>query len=189
MKQTHFNFHKIVSPKVIVTHKFCPVCNQNKPITEFYKMAASKDCHAGKCKKCQAAYSVERHKRLSQDPAYRKALCDKVKQYQKANPEKTRATRRTATKTYMRNNPIARWKRGLQRKWRDKYHTTARLGATISEITQHISSLLTEEMTWQNYGIVWCISRINSVSEFQDINQANHYTNFRPKRLNQPHNT
>lgn len=162
MIQKFFNFYNVARQKIIVTSKLCPVCQTDKPATEFYSMAASRDGLAGKCKICQAAYAVERHKRLYQDPAYRTTQCLKVRQCQKAHPSKTRALQRA----YMHSNPAARIRRRLSSENRKR--NLGQLSFRLKELKKHFESQFVTGMSWDNYATVWQARRIKSFPELSD---------------------
>jgi len=44
---------KPTEPEIKVRTKFCPHCQTDKPVSEFWKMKASKDGYQGWCKSCQ----------------------------------------------------------------------------------------------------------------------------------------
>lgn len=59
------------------------------------------------------------------------------------------------------------------------------VGCSSSELKKHIEAKFVEGMSWDNYGEVWQIDHIRPLSSFnlsqvEEINQANHYTNLQP---------
>lgn len=68
--------------------KNCRVCEKWKPLDDFYRMAGMRDGHRNECKACNLA---EKKQRYQADPA--KAIA-RVKEWQKANPERVKETRR-----------------------------------------------------------------------------------------------
>ena len=62
------------------------------------------------------------------------------------------------------------------------------LGCSFSELKQYLESKFTKEMTWENYGVFWCIDHIKpcAIYDFRDIEQQRlcfHYTNLQPLKV------
>jgi hypothetical protein len=46
--------------------KTCRICGETKPLDDFYKMAAMRDCHSNECKQCNLA---DKRRRYADGPA------------------------------------------------------------------------------------------------------------------------
>jgi len=69
------------------THKYCPDCNTEKPVSEFSRASKSKDGYQGKCKSCYRVYqmahryglSLKRYHALVAHHQGHCGICDQVK--------------------------------------------------------------------------------------------------------------
>jgi hypothetical protein len=52
------------------TNKTCYICEETKPLNEFYRHPTSKGGHEGRCKRCVAQYGKELIARKKNDPAW-----------------------------------------------------------------------------------------------------------------------
>ncbi len=120
----------------------------------------------------------ERHK------IWRKNNPDYNKQYRQANPDKIKGNH----KKYRDSNPHAIAWRGLlydslrRLGKRKETHTIDVLGYSAIDFKNHITSLFTEGMSWDNYG-EWHIDHIKQVCTFghdESINVVNALSNLRP---------
>jgi Autographiviridae endonuclease VII len=68
--------------------KRCTVCGETKPLDAFYRSAGMRDGHRNDCKACNLAAKARRY---AANPEQMKA---RVRQWQRANPERIRAYRR-----------------------------------------------------------------------------------------------
>jgi Recombination endonuclease VII len=62
--------------------KRCRICNESKPLSDFYRAAGTRDGYRGECKACNLA---QQHERYLADPARAKA---RVKQWQQENADR-----------------------------------------------------------------------------------------------------
>lgn len=65
--------------------KRCRICNESKPLSDFYRLAGMRDGHRNECKACNLA---QQHERYLADPARAKA---RVKQWQQENADRVNA--------------------------------------------------------------------------------------------------
>lgn len=71
-------------------NKQCYVCNEIKPLDEFYKNKRMKDGHANKCGKCAKKYALESFREKMKDPIF-------------AEKEKIRSKNRAKSRSRMEN--------------------------------------------------------------------------------------
>ena len=69
--------------------KPCRICQELKPLSDFYKAAGTRDGYRGECKHCNLA---QQHERYMADPSRAKA---RVKRWQQQNAERVNAYQRT----------------------------------------------------------------------------------------------
>jgi len=114
------------------------------------------------------------------------------KEYAKNNKEKISIYKRKYQNDRRKNDPIFRLKFIISRMIRNSLksngftkgkRSTEILGCTIDEFKYHIESRFINDMSWDNYGIVWDIDHIipicTAVTE-EDVVKLNHYTNLQP---------
>jgi hypothetical protein len=113
---------------------------------------------------------------------------ERSNRWNKANRERLKDYNNEYSRQYRKNNPeIYAWRsvlhNYLRRVGKEKEaHTIDLLGYSALELKQHIESLFTEGMTWENYG-EWHIDHIIGVINFQKdtpINVVNALSNLRP---------
>jgi hypothetical protein len=109
-------------------------------------------------------------------------------EWNKLNREKMKDYNNEYSKEYRKNNPEIHAWRGLLHNYLRRVgktkegHTIDLLGYSILELKEHITSLFTEEMSWDNYG-QWHIDHIKPVVTFDkdaDIKIVNALSNLRP---------
>ena len=151
--------------------KYCPKCNTEKPISEFYVDKHTKDGYASCCKECRALY---RNSRREKDKEYRERNKEKLlegkrkyrqenkekiysynSEYQKRDYVKQKANEHTKNKYH--NDDLFRIKMcvraeirsGFTRKGFEKRETTEKLiGCTLEEFIGHLKATY-----YQNYGV------------------------------------
>ncbi len=139
--------------------KICSKCNIEKSVVDFHINKLGKDGYHSQCKECKNSYKKK----------YNILNIDKRREY--------RLTRKT------------------QKIWRDLLKSTIKIfnrkkeGTTIDllgysalELKEHIESLFTEGMTWDNHG-EWHIDHIEDVSSFSEDTPmciVNALSNLRP---------
>lgn len=114
--------------------KVCPWCEVEKPLLDFSSCKSNKDglmCH---CKECRLEQQRDRdrHKRAT-DPGYRlrKNMSRSIQLALKANGSSKRG------ESFL-----------------------AHLDYNISELQIHLEKQFSSEMTWDNYGILWCVDHL-----------------------------
>ena len=91
--------------------KTCRVCNQTKPLSDFYKRADMKDGHLNNCKECHNAKSIawtRANKERVNANNRKRAKTDAVKEKRKQQytSEKGRQIARAAVQRYRRQKPM-----------------------------------------------------------------------------------
>lgn len=69
--------------------KRCRICNESRPLSDYYKAAGTLDGYRGECKRCNLA---QQHERYLRDPSLAKA---RVKRWQQENADRFNAYQRT----------------------------------------------------------------------------------------------
>ena len=179
-------------------NKQCNQCGEIKDI-ECFLLRKDSGKHRNECKTCnakttnqwkkandfdRAQYIKHKEKKLASVRAYR----DKPENKQKIRDCQNRWRRRQ-----MQTNPQYKLAHNLRRRCllalngKYKYDTTFKLvGCSVKELREHIESLWSEGMSWDNYGIGgWHIDHIKPVSSFNLENEENqkiafHHTNLQP---------
>jgi hypothetical protein len=70
-----------------VVTKHCRICGEVKPFTEFHRASGTRDGYRGECKSC---FRTQQNARYAADPT---PSIERVKAWQKANPDKVRASK------------------------------------------------------------------------------------------------
>lgn len=180
--------------------KICTSCFKNKTVENFNKKSSSKDGTSNSCKECCSLKYKEYYQ------ANKDSIKEKVKSWNKDNPDKRRVTNlkysknnKEAIQKYRlqyeraryKNDNLFRFKKSLSslvnKTIRDRGFTKNRktlsiLGCDIDFLLEYLSSQFLDGMTWDNYGS-WEIDHIYPISKAkieEDILILNHYTNLRP---------
>jgi hypothetical protein len=188
--------------------KPCSKCGINKPLDEFYSASKTKDSKRPECKVCfklkskeiyydnQERYVNYTREYYKNNPdkiklarqIYRKNNLDKVKkdikQWRLKNPHKEREYSKKRRELYPYKEAWrATLKNSLKRFNKQKEgHTIDLLGYSALELKNHIESLFTDGMSWENYG-EWHIDHIIPVSKFHPdtpANVVNNLSNLQP---------
>jgi len=146
--------------------KHCTKCDQDKGLSEFSKRRSSKDGLQSQCRACGRAYQE----------ANREKIRAKKKAYREANREKFLAYNREYRPHRRANDSIYRQIDNTRRNLRNILHgknshqpTLDLLGCTGQEWRDHLESLWTKGMSWDNYGYgegKWQCDHIIPVSSF-----------------------
>lgn len=172
-----------------LTNKTCSKCKEEKEIYFFSKSKNNKDGLNYECKKCISEYCKKnyinnkvqinkRHKTYYYDNIIREK--ERKKLYRQTNGEKIMIN-------YNKHPHINAWrgilKSCLRRLGKKKEgHTIDLLGYSALELKNHITSLFTDGMTWNNYG-EWHIDHIKPIHKFDKdspMNIVNTLSNLRP---------
>lgn len=164
---------------MFVLFKTCSICKQEKSISDFRPHKASPDGLGCYCRDCATIYNKQRYK------SKKSQIIAVVMNWQKNNRDKVRASR----KRCMQSNPIARWRRNVSKTFKERYPYHTEIGGSSKTIKVYFESLMSSDMTWENYGKFWGIYRIQPINQFnldnpEHLKQVNHYTNFKPQIFN-----
>jgi len=110
------------------------------------------------------------------------------------NPEKNRESQRKSVKKRMRNDPAFRATTNMRKRFGQvmkgvkiggSAHYSGMLGCTTEEFNEHMQSMFTPEMTWDNYGEYWVVDHALPVASFdhtdkKQVKRCWHYTNLQP---------
>lgn len=129
-----------------------------------------------------------KNKKRKYDKQYRKENIKKIKLKQKEYRENNRDKKNKREREYHKKNPhIKAWRqvllnslRGMGKK--KEGHTIDLLGYSATELKNHLESLFTEGMSWDNHG-EWHIDHINAVNNFEPNtppNIVNNLNNLQP---------
>ena len=180
--------------------KKCNKCGRELPVGQFHKRI-SKSGHIGlqsKCKDCKRTMGIQ----------WRKENLERIRatgaKRKKDNPEKVKAEKARWRRGHKKHKADYERKRRFNNSNHriscnirsamakaltngvKSAHTEELLGCSIGYLRQHLESLFTEGMSWDNWGRYgWHIDHIIPLSyfDFTDPEQqkrAWHYTNLRP---------
>jgi len=139
--------------------KICNKCNLEKSLNGFHINKLGKDGFHSQCKDCKNEYK---------------------KKYNKTNKEKRKSYKEKRKHMYLWRSVL---KASLLRLNKRKEGLTIDLlGYSATEFKNHITSLFTDGMTWDNHGD-WHIDHIIDVSSFDKdtpVNVVNALSNLRP---------
>lgn len=176
---------------VIVTEKKCCKCGVVKPSCEFGKSSERKDGLKVYCKVCRRTECDPEKDKLRKQKWYsenRELTIDRSKSWVNNNKDKRRKIALKHIKQDIINNPHKyAWRsllnNSLNRLGKPKEgHTIDLLGYSAVVLRQHIESLFTDGMTWDNYG-EWHIDHIIGVINWdKDTHPSivNALSNLRP---------
>jgi hypothetical protein len=190
--------------------KTCCRCKEHKPYDEFYKNNHVKGGYSSKCIPCEKQYQIEyrsndenRKRKNINDIQYyyknKEKFSQKRKEYDLKHPERQKEYNRAN----LENNNLTQKKRySCDINYKLRKLTTTRiytlitgftkskktmeiLGCTAEEFKQHIESLFSPEMTWENHGDIWEIDHILPCALFDftqegDLEKCFHYSNHQP---------
>lgn len=156
--------------------KECIKCHDNKDLTDFFKTSHTKGGFDNSCKKCV----MMRHRLYQQSEkgkiVHRKASTKWSAKKRKESPQfkltlQLRNRVKNAIKTGHRSGSAVK-----------------DLGCTVKECIEHIESLFTSGMNWENHGRgknKWHIDHITPLSSFdltdrEQFLRACHFTNLQP---------
>lgn len=68
--------------------------------------------------------------------------------------------------------------------------SSGKIGCSFKQFVEHIESMFSENMNWENYGKTWEIDHIYPLSVaskkgMDDLKKACHYSNLRPRRISE----
>jgi len=175
----------------MIDMKICSNCGENKNKSEYHKAKQNKDGLKGQCKECilikENKYKEKNRDILNEkqkeyykdhvdnkrdyDKKYRKDNTKKIVEYRKKYRKNNKEMLNMKALEYHRKNPHIR-------AYRSMLHTTLKrmgkkkegksivlLGYSYNNLKEHIESLFTEGMSWNNHG-EWHIDHIKPISTF-----------------------
>lgn len=159
--------------------KRCCKCNQTLALSFYHKNRSRPDGLGAYCKPCNKRAYIEPKSEI---------ICQRVKAYQAANPEKRKASRLRD-----KQKPQNRLRKTIKRRIKDILNgaqPTERfqsyIGCTPKSLKIYVESLFQEGMTWENYGIDgWHLDHIIPTNAFNHDNPSHvrwcwNYKNLRP---------
>lgn len=193
--------------------RFCKFCQVEHPLTaeHWYRLEGSPRCKLAVSAKTKKRHTEKREEIL----AYAKKWREENKERHKENNRQWREKnverhRENAKKWYWNNRERALAKHAeydrnrtkvdlnyrLAKNLRSRLHNAMRggpkstsairhLGCSIPELRAHLEARFTQEMNWDNYGIVWEIDHVRPLANYDLSNpeiamQLCHYTNLQP---------
>jgi hypothetical protein len=182
--------------------KICSKCDILKILPEFYKDSKSKDGISSVCRECKKIINrnyresnVDRYKK--QQKKYRESNFEKeklrVKNWSLKNKKRRseystqyeKIRKETDPKFKILRNSRTRLYNFLFKNHLTKPNKTIQLlGCEMDVLKNHLESLFTENMSWNNYGKTgWHIDHIiplSSANSEEEIIKLCHYTNLQP---------
>jgi polyribonucleotide nucleotidyltransferase len=188
--------------------KICKKCNEDKILSEFKPKKQCVDGYENICKECDKKYQKEyreknkdkiknqRKRHYSENKAKIKeksknyyydnidVVKERISNYKKENKDKINEYNRN----YMNKNKHVRVWRNLIYKTIEKLgtkkenHTIDELGYSALDLKNHIKSLFTDGMSWDNHG-EWHVDHIKPISKFNEktpIKEVNALNNLQP---------
>lgn len=165
--------------------KHCTICNELKPLSDYYNDKRRSDGKRSRCKKCH----IEMTNRWQKDN------WDKLKVYhKKRNSEKKehiRSTQREYERKQRANSVDWRIKKNLRCRLYYALKSNQKqgsaiddLGCSIEKLKIHLESKFLNGMSWENYG-EWHIDHIKPLSLFdltnkKELKKACNYKNLQP---------
>lgn len=136
--------------------KFCNLCKNVKLLIEFYSQISASNGVGRYCKKCIIDHHVIPN---------RKIINERVKRYQKNNPEKVRLQRKKD-----KQRPHNKIKNSIKNRIKEYLKSESidyksLIGCSPKELVAHIESQFVPDMSWGNYG-EWEIDHIIPCAAF-----------------------
>lgn len=156
--------------------KLCNRCKAEKPLTEYNSDKSRKDGLQNRCRPCKQEQDRQygeknKERRNKRSKAWREANPEKaratIKRWQEENPERYREIQRKHWNKSYNQNKLKKIisgaiKRSLKGGWPSKA-IFEKLGYTVEQLKEHISSQFKEGMSWDNHG-EWHIDHITPQS-------------------------
>lgn len=182
--------------------KICSKCKEEKELIEFGKDLTRKGGYSYLCKLClikksntyrknnkekvDLAYMEYKRKyperRIESSKKYKENHKDKISEYRKYYSNKRR---KESEIIRMSENIRRRINSILKRKgFYKKNKTFSIVGCTPIQLKEHLESMFSDGMTWENYGFYgWHIDHIiplSSAKNEEELKKLCHYTNLQP---------
>lgn len=181
----HPKLSKILPGKL----KECSVCNEVKPIEQFYKRKNRPIGVVSECKKC-CTRRVESYYKENKD-----TILEKCKEWRQNHREIVNRQKRVYFSNKMKTDIQFRLKQLLRDRLKKAIKNNAKkgsavrdLGCSISKLKSYFEYLFLDGMSWDNHGYgsdKWNIDHIKPLSKFdltdrKQLLKACHYTNLQP---------
>lgn len=169
------------------TTKVCGTCKEEKLLTEYNKDKSHKDGLQSRCRNCKNAadkeYGAKNKQRINaRSKAWREAnperVKEKIKRWHKEHRERVRELSRESWQRASKERKLAKRisgsiKLSLHGQTKSKA-IFEKLGYTVEQLKEHISSQFKEGMSWDNHG-EWHIDHITPQSwlPFDSIEDEN----------------
>jgi hypothetical protein len=188
-KEIHAAGQRVAPPTEGV--KTCTSCNVEKPVSEYFTRAASRDGLTPKCKPCKRTVDAKHYKKKKSE------IVSQVRAWQRENKDAYNAYRRQHQKHKEANNIQFKLKRRLRSRLYNALKggfkagsAVGLLGCPVDRLKAHLEASFHPHpatgasMTWDNYG-AWHIDHIKPLDAFDltehtDLVVACHYTNLQP---------
>jgi len=187
-----------------VDTKRCNKCDNNYPLTEFYKHKSNAGGLRPQCKSCfnkltntvwkdsrRELRELKKENKIKLTPEQHKQKEKERRRVSNRGPEYA-AAQKVWRKKYF-SNPQKNLARAIRRRLYMAYRAQSKTGKTLEylgcswqELKQHLESQFKPGMTWENYGVNgWHIDHIKPLCGFDLINPEHlkivcHYSNLRP---------
>lgn len=176
--------------------KKCYSCQEEKPLTDYYKDRSRPDGVSSRCTLCDKAkrkayYQANGDKEKAKSSEWkRKNAAEHSRincEWIKKNPE----YRASQHKRRNELDPLYRFKRAIRRSTgrcfsyvteKKRQQCESYLGTTWDKAKKHIESQFANVMNWDNYG-EWHIDHITPLANAEteaDVIRLSHYTNLQP---------
>lgn len=148
------------------------------------------------CNKQKENYSKNKDKKLEYQREYyinnKELISEYKRKHAKENKDSIREYKSNYQNKRRKEDPIFMLKHSISRTIRNSLKVKGFskskksieiLGCEIDFFKSYLEERFTEEMTWQNYGLVWDIDHIIPLSTAiteEDVIKLNHYTNLQP---------
>lgn len=174
--------------------KTCKICQIVKSLTDFNTASKYKDkiYYRSECRECnlkaQSSNQAAQIKyRNSDNGRAKKADYKKTEKYVKQQNEYGKNRYKTDKKFALKKNLRDRLGKALKAKsWKKDTHFSEYIGCSLEELKNHLQSLFTEGMTWENYGHglgKWTVDHKKALSTAlneEDMYKLSHYLNLQP---------
>lgn len=149
-----------------MSYKTCSKCKIEKPITEFSIDLSTTSGIKSQCKDCRNLISK---KEYDDDPLTHNV---RTSFYYKNNKKSIRARQRDYERKRLKTDPLYKLGKSMRChlyriiQGQKSMATKELLGYDAEELKNHIESLWTENMNWENWGKEWEIDHIYPLSQY-----------------------
>lgn len=148
-------------------HKWCTLCDVEKPYEDFNKNKNSTDGRASHCRPCRTAYNSEPSRLARQkerNAAYVLSEEQKRRRLEQSKAPHRAAKHRARMKERYHKDPSFRLRQRVANSIRKAMKGATKTSRTFDllpytpdELRAHLESLFVPGMTWENYGSAWHI--------------------------------